>query len=402
MLRDRANAMPLRHHSADDAPGRAGRALLVIPSRVTRDRIRAQLTAAGFDCVSAARGNTAERRADRGGFDLAVAELVSGDAQLVRLLADASPALSIIAVADQVTAEGAVEAIRAGACDVVQRRTPGDELIDRARKAVERTRAAQDRDQRLGQLQRLCRELNHAREEVTSHVGSLCDDLVTAYQDMSGQLERVRLRAEFNSLIRQQLDIEELLRTGLEYLLSRMGPMNAGVYLPGAGGDHTLGAYVNYDCAKDSAEVMLDQFADTVAPRLEHLTTPLRLDSDAGIEAALGADGSWFAGRSVTALACRHDGECLAIVLLFRDRATPFDDEAVGVLDATADLLAAQLARVIHVHHRHVPRDQWGLPGGPLPEDGFNLGGGDSGDNRLDDDGMDRFDPLDDDIDLAA
>ncbi|MEM1330487.1 MAG: GAF domain-containing protein [Planctomycetota bacterium] len=400
----------------DRPRARAGKALLVIPSRVTRDRVRAQLAAVDFECVSAARGNDAGRRADRGSFDLAVVELVGGDTSLVELVREASPALSIVAVADHLTAETAVDALRAGATDLVHRRTPGDELIDRARAAVDRTRGTASDAQRVVQLEQLCRELNSAREEVTNHVGSLCDDLVTAYQDMSGQIEQVHLRAEFNSLIRQQLDIEELLRTGLEYLLARLGAMNAAVYLPGAGGEHTLGAYVNYDCSRDSAEVMLDQFADTIAPRLEHLDRPLRLDSDAGIEAALGHDGSWFAGRSVAALTCRHDGETLAILLLFRDRATPFTDETVRVLDTSAELLAAQLARVIHVHHRHIPRDEWGLPGGPLDVDesdesdfeGLGFGGPGSGDPGFDDsglddhgfdggdDGDDRADPLDD------
>ena len=42
---------------------------------------------------------------------------------------------------------------------------------------------------------------------------------------------------EFTGLIKQELDIENLLRTTLEYVLGRSGPTNAAVFLPTTSGD---------------------------------------------------------------------------------------------------------------------------------------------------------------------
>ena len=42
---------------------------------------------------------------------------------------------------------------------------------------------------------------------------------------------------EFGGLIRQELDIESLLRTTLEFVLGRCGPTNAAVFLPTTSGD---------------------------------------------------------------------------------------------------------------------------------------------------------------------
>jgi hypothetical protein len=44
---------------------------------------------------------------------------------------------------------------------------------------------------------------------------------------------------------------------------------------------------------------------------------------------------------------------------LFRDRSTPFPDELVPQLKVMSDLFAKQLARVIRIHHRHLPDKQW-------------------------------------------
>ena len=58
---------------------------------------------------------------------------------------------------------------------------------------------------------------------------------------------------------------------------------------------------------------------------------------------------------------CRHDDECLAVVTLFRDRRTGFGEDHVATLDTISELFGGQLARVIHIHHRHLPKEKWGL-----------------------------------------
>jgi FixJ family two-component response regulator len=287
---------------------------------------------------------------------------------------------SIMLFSGRPTLAEATEALRIGACDIVPASIDPGELLTRIETAAERTHTLRSREHRMTHLQNLCKQLNSARQEVTRHVGSLCDDLVNAYQDLSDQIGNMSVSAEFGSIIRQELDIEELLRVVLEYVLGKCGPMNAGVFLPSTSGDFSLGAYVNYDCNKDSAEALLDHLADVVAPRFEHETEIVLIDSPDQLEQLFEGDAHWLCDRSVVVFSCMDEGECLAVVTLFRDQRKPFTLDMMPTLRTIADQFGEQLARVIRTHHRHLPQDQWGAPGDP----------------------EDLFDLDDDDIDLAA
>lgn len=194
-------------------------------------------------------------------------------------------------------------------------------------------------------------------------------------------MNQAMITTEFGGLIRQELDIEALLRTTLEYVLARCGPTNAAVFLPTTSGDFSLGAYVNYDCPRDSADMLLDHLANAVAPKLEHLTEPRHLIDRDSVRELVGDDAIWLGESQVIAMACRvqpaegesddHEpekpatakAECLAIVLLFRDVHSPYLHPFVSELSTIGGLFACQLARVIRIHHRHIPRDKWGAPG---------------------------------------
>ena len=65
----------------------------------------------------------------------------------------------------------------------------------------------------------------------------------------------------------------------------------------------------------------------------------------------------------MVAFACRHDDEALAICMLFRDTRSPYPAPLLEQLRTVGELFAAQLARVIRIHHRHLPKDQWGAIG---------------------------------------
>ncbi len=290
---------------------------------------------------------------------------VADDARVASVLAHRSPSVS-----------DAVAAVRAGATDLLAGDTADSELIDRIRNTIATTRERRATDRKLTELTEACRTLNDSRTEVVEHVDQMAGDLVQAYQELTEHMNQVTTAAEFNSLVRQELDIESLLRTTLEFVLTRSGPTNAAIFLPTTTGDYSLGAYVNYDCPKDTVDILLDHLANSVAPRfesaltLEHLRTPEEFD------AIIGDDADWLSDQEVIALACYHEDECLAIVMLFRDRRTPFLEPLPEQMETVAALFADQLARVIQVHHRHIPKDKWAAPGDPEEEDYDEFGGG--------------------------
>lgn len=178
-------------------------------------------------------------------------------------------------------------------------------------------------------------------------------------------MNQVTTTTEFKGLIRNELDIESLLRTTLEYVLARTGPTNAAIFLPTTSGDYSLGAYVNYDCPKDTVDILLDHLANVVAPRFEDLDGLLHLPEQEGLDRYIGDDAQWLEGSGVAAMACRHEGETLAIFMLFRDRRNAYTPNLLEQVKTIGELFASQLARVIHIHHRHLPKDKWGMLGDP-------------------------------------
>jgi len=220
-------------------------------------------------------------------------------------------------------------------------------------------------EERLRRLDRLCRRTERAAQPTARETHPDCTDQVGGNMECAAAMNQVTTATEFKTLIKHELDIEQLLRTTLEFVLARSGPTNAAVFLPTTSGDYSLGAYVNYDCPKETVDMLLDHVANTVAPKFEKSIGILNLGDARKLEDFAGADAAWLGDSGVIGFACRHEGEVLAIVMLFRDRLSPFGPLLVDQLKTIGELFASQLARVIHVHHRHLPKDKWGCIGDP-------------------------------------
>lgn len=261
------------------------------------------------------------------------------------------------------TLDEAVRALRVGVSDLFSRTTPMRDLTRRMAAALDRAVVCRRQEQRIVRLKRICRRLRTAREHVGRQVDSLCTDLVHAYQELAEHMNQVSTAAEFGSLIRQELDLESLLRSTLEFILSKTGPTNAAVFLPATSGDFSLGAYVNYDCPKDTIDILLDHMANAVAPRLQDVATIEHLSDRSQIDRYLEGDAEWIGDSHMIAFSCRHEGECLAIFLLFRDSKMSYGEGLLPQLKTVRDLFAAQLAKVIKIHHRHIPKEKWGALG---------------------------------------
>ncbi|MEO1583301.1 MAG: hypothetical protein AAFR96_01860 [Planctomycetota bacterium] len=311
----------------------------------------------------------------RPGIDLVIVdERAAESIDLVREIAQAEPATVVVLASSRPTLDLAVEAMRSGAADLMKIGR-SDESVHAARSslamAIDRLHQAQHREGRVEKLRTVCRQLNTARQDITSQISGMCNDLVEAYQELSGQIDQVTLSGEFNGVIRQELEIESLLRTALEFILAKVGPTNAAVYLPSTSSDFSLGAYVNCDLPKDSLDTLLDHLADVLAPRFEDRPGVHVYPSRRETASMLGSEAHWLPEHASIVFPCRRDDECLAVVALFRDDCTPFEPNTEELLGTISKLFAAQLARIIHVHHRHLPKHQWGALGdGPDDDHG--------------------------------
>lgn len=352
------------------ATPRTGLVLIVSAETTWRREMTDRLAGLGFGSSEAASGRDAERVLKQSPHDLVLvdARLPRGSAFTLctRLSQDPGQPGSVV-LEESPSVDSAVRAMRAGASDLITGNPGDDELRERLGAAVERSREGVRRANRADRLETLCTKLEGAHDAVAGQVGGLCDDLVGAYQDLTDRMGDLSVASELNSLLRQELDVESLLRTTLEYLLAKVGSTNAGIFLPSPSGEWTLGAYINYDCPKDSAEVMLDQLADVVAPRFEEQRTLLHIKTDAEFASHLDNDAHWMDKRSMLVIAChdqQDDGaeeECLAVVTLFRNRTVGFNSETERLVEIVCTMFSRQLDRVIRTHYRHKPKDQWGL-----------------------------------------
>ncbi|QYK47847.1 MAG: hypothetical protein KF838_13780 [Phycisphaeraceae bacterium] len=340
--------------------------VLVVGNAETRRSVIERISGLVIRCAGATDAADAGSQLGDQTFDLVLIITGDGWTQVAESVRSSGSDAAIVAVAptsSDASLELAISAMQAGAADLLDAGAPADEIATRMRSALQRARKSQHDRERIERLRKLCKHLNHARQEVSKQVGSLCSDMATAYQELADRMTHVATASEFNGLIRQELDLESLLRVALEYVLAKTGPTNAAVFLPATSGEYTLGAYVNYDSPRETAEVLLDHLAGVIAPRFESCTRLVHISRPAELHEALGDKATWIGDSELIVLPCVHDGECLAVTALFRDRRAPFPDTLMPLLQCVSEQFGRQLARVIHVHHRHLPKHKWGSPG---------------------------------------
>ncbi len=387
---------------ADSCPPRGpASVLLALRDESLAATIAAALQPAGHRCFAAASADEAIALAARRRIDLAFVQIdpaASAAAfDLARLVQAKSPSTALVFAGPGREPDLIIQAMRIGAVDYVVLPVQ-DEADLRARidAALARARADRHREIRLKRLKKICQELNDARHQVTKQVDSLCDDLIVAYREMSDQLDDVALASEFRTLMRQELDVEDLLRTMLEYLLTRTGPTNAAVFLPDHEKHFSLGAYVNYDCPRESVSILLDHLCDLVCPHMVDEPDLIAFEDAAEFCDWIGSDAEVLNASQIIAYSCMHEGECLAVCVLFRGNSEPFAEDAAATLNTLRTIFAEQLSRVIKVHHRARPswpkqarEESWGYPSdSPYPRDARDADDGtDDYDNDTGDDG---------------
>jgi len=356
-------------------PTRKPRLLLVDPDPACRKTLEACAMQGAHLHVRHAGSLAQAHAALKGGrYDLVLVaqRLPDGDGlSLIESIGGGKRLVQTILLADDPRADLAVGAMRCGACDMLPRPLDMEQANQRIRAALARHSRTQAPIRRVRRLRKLCRKLNQDRLDVSAQVDVLCNDLVTAYQELADQMQQMVQGSEYGALVKHELDLEAALRTTLEFIVGKAGPCNAAIFLPATMDEYSLGGYVNYDCPGDSVDMLLDHMADVVAPRMTDREDVAHVTSDEQMHAWIGDDAYYLAESQMIAFAARHEGEALAVVALFRDQAQPFDRVVLDACAGIGPLLGEALARIIRVHHRHLPFDDEGegFAGPDAPDD---------------------------------
>lgn len=365
-------------------------ALVVIPDRAQREIFTAALSAHGLDCACAASGAQARLVLAQRPCAVALIQAKLPDEDGLRLASElhaARPVMPVVLVAAETTLELAVQAMHAGAADLISVREGAAALSQRLAAALERARSSAKREQRqhdkVQRLMDLCRRLNAGRHAAMRHSDDLNQNMSRATRELNLQMDQAVLAGEFAAVLRQELDLENLLRVSLESMLARVGTTNAAIFLPSSGGDFSVGAYVNADSTREATQILLDHLADSLPRRVRPDGQPTVMNSRSELVTALGPSASWLEDNSAVMMSCRHEGETLAVLIFYRPRLCPFMPQTVSTIATMAGVFGRQLAKVVRLHHRHTPGQ------------GHGFGGGDT---KPQDDRGDRGD----DLDMAA
>ena len=256
----------------DRVPARGPASILLVADKSRmRQRTVELLEQAGHHCICIGRLDTARATIARGRFDLILIDPELPDGNGLQLATEARQSMptaqTILLIRGDIVTY-ALEALRAGVANIITPHTTDDEIASITERALKQARNDRQRDERIVSLKKICKELNIARHEISDQVDVLCKDLVNAYQDMAEQISEVAMTSEFKTLLKQELDVEDLLRTALQFLLTKTGPTNAAVFLPDTDQNYGLGAYVNYDCPRESITVLLDHLCFSICPQM--------------------------------------------------------------------------------------------------------------------------------------
>lgn len=293
------------------------------------------------------------------------------DPEIESLVADLAGELRTIVVGRETSAERVVAAMRCGASDFLPTPFRPAELRERVERllSTERDRSAR-RDDRLRRLEKLCRRLTRARTEAGEREASLSRELHEVRESLAGRQADAAAAGELRGILAGELDLEALLRTGVEHLIARTGGTNAAVYLPTDAG-WRLGVYVRLDLPRASVQPALDRLAAEVCPEIAEQDHLLRFDDTREFAESIGGEcGEALARCGMIAWPCTSDGECKAVFVLFRDADRPYGDALATTVDSLRKVFADSVARVLRVHHRS--RQAW-----PVDREEHDGGGAD-------------------------
>ena len=139
------------------------RILIVDDDGVYREIVRGAVGGDGVEAVTASDGVEALRKLETGPFDILVTDLnmpKMDGLTLIRRVGERLPHILSIVVTGYASLESAVEAVRLGAYDYVQKPFKTQEIMVTVRNAVEKVRCLRERNRLLFEMERLKEELD--------------------------------------------------------------------------------------------------------------------------------------------------------------------------------------------------------------------------------------------------
>lgn len=323
--------------------------VLVVDDEPTLLEVISDVAGAGLDCKISTAASIAEARRALvvQSVDLLIVDihLPDGDGQsLIELHKKHNPTAASIIMTGDPSMDRAITAIRRGAADFLPKPFNRDELLERMRNALSSRGTLEKQAARIDKLRDAVRKLNTARKTVSKKVDLLCNDLITAYGELTKQLDLVRVQESFRNCLKESNDLEQMLCNAMDWLLRQVGYSNVAIWLATDTGEMQLGAYMKYTVAGDAhitdailrsvvPSAVQDGFFRATVDELKDELSPKELED--------------LAGQEFVAINCTYLGENLSSMVFFRDENSPFTDEDAATLQAISSIFAVSLATIV-------------------------------------------------------
>jgi FixJ family two-component response regulator len=280
-------------------------------------------------------------------IELMVADLhlPDGDGMsLLPALREHQPHASAIVITGSPSVGHAIDALRGGAVDFVPKPFTHNHLVERVAKALERQAIVAKQEKRFGKLKHAVRRLNESRRLISKKVDLLCNDLVSAYGELSRQLDGVRTQEGFRKYVAEAKDLEQLLCHAMDWMLRQLGYSNVAVWLAGEDGEFQLGAYMKYTVPGEP--ILTDALKRALLPRVAKDGLS-RLKGEDLADKLTPQEVNLLKGQDIVAVNCTYLGESLAALAFFRDAKSPFTAEDEALLKQVSPIFAVSLASVV-------------------------------------------------------
>jgi FixJ family two-component response regulator len=254
------------------------------------------------------------------------------------------PQAQAIVITGAPSMDNAIEAMREGASDFLSKPFTGGDLVERVKRALGRAAESVKAEKRLNRLRDAVKRLNDARKMVSKKVDLLCNDLISAYGELSKQLDQVRIHEGFKHCLSEAKDLEQLLCHTMDWMLRQMGYSNIAVWLAGDDEDFQLGAYMKYTLA---GETKLTEALRTGMVKLAVKEESVHLSGDELRAKLTVREQEFLKDQDVLAVNCSYLAESLAVVVMFRDAKAGFSEADEATLKTVCPLFAVALAGIV-------------------------------------------------------
>ena len=320
--------------------------------------IRASIEVAGYIVVHAGTIKAAEIALEQAAFGIIVVDcdtsesVVESITEFTSLLSPKTPTIGYTTSRSQTLV---MEIMRSGASDVLCLPRDLSAVKDRVEKILRNNQDVLLEETRNKEVRRLYDEAHTAHGEAVEEIENLSHTLASGHCDQEQQLRLVAMAAEFRTLVSQELEVESMLRTSLEYLLHRLGPTNAAVYIREGDIGWGVGAYINYDRQGENFSEFLQTLGEQSCPLIAQEKS-LRIFTD-GVSFTnwIDADALDFDGCEVVAVGCFDGERCMAVIVFFRSDSKRFNNESTKIIESLSPTFGSQLGKILKIHRRAQP-----------------------------------------------